>query len=370
MNERSYIINTSELVIRFGNILESKADVIVSSDDNFISMGGGVSGAILAKGGHEILKDAQKKVPAELGDAIVTTAGNLPQKYVFHCITLDFANGRRLTVPQNSDLQKFIVRHSVEKCLQLMVLLDVDSIAFPSIGAGLAKIPIEDVAASMVEIITTFLHMTNNRYRIELYLFDRFNQMSMMDYMMFFENVATNIKLLQLKNIPTNQQTIEKKVGNNDSRANNIGKMAVHKPTDEHIVFVSYSRKDMDLAKVFCKQMDTLGISYWIDVEGKYHGEDFRETIVDAIEQSKLVLFLSSENANKSLYVQNEVSYAISSKIKVLPVRLDDSQYAKCLRLDLTNKQWINYFNNPESGINDFVQTLQLLFKTPTMENQ
>ena len=138
--------------------------------------------------------------------------------------------------------------------------------------------------------------------------------------------------------------------------------MAVRFPKDDHKVFVSYSRKDMNQAEEFCKQMDNNGISYWIDIEGRYHCEDFKEIIVDAIESARLVLFLSSENSNASEYVQSEIKYAISAKIRILPVHLDDSPYAKCLRLDLTNKQWIDYSNNPNGAINDFVNTLQLLF--------
>jgi O-acetyl-ADP-ribose deacetylase (regulator of RNase III) len=362
MNERTYIINTSELVVRFGNILDSEADVIVSSDDNAISMGGGVSGAILSKGGQDIIKDAHKKIPAELGDAIVTTAGDLPQKYVFHCVTLDYANGER-HAPDKPELQQLIVRRSVEKCLQLMALLDMESIAFPSIGAGLAKFPIEDVAASMVEILTSFLYTTSNRYRIELYLFDRYNKMTMMDYMVFFENIATNIKLLQIKYSPTEQHCTKKEPQRIKTSVQVFkGRMAVLSPSVEHKVFVSYSRKDVNLARVFCKQMDKLGISYWIDIEGRYHGEDFKEIIVDAIESTQLVLFLSSKNSNESTYVQQEISYAISAKIKVLPIHLDDSPYAKCLRLDLNNKQWIDYTKNKKERIRDFVNTLQLQF--------
>ena len=362
MNERTYQINTSELIIKFGDILESNADIIVSSDDNYISMGGGVSGAILSKAGGEVLKDAHKKIPAELGDAIVTTAGDLPQKYVFHCITLDYASGRRRT-SSNIELQRLIVRRSVEKCLQLMALLDMESIAFPSIGAGLAKFPLEDVAISMAEIVTNFLFTTNKRYRIELYLFDRYNTISMMDYMVFFENVAMNIKLLEMKVSP-NRNDRTKLAAKASVPRNNVvkGKMAVISPKDEHKVFVSYSRKDNEYALAFCEQMDRLGISYWIDVEGKYHGEDFKETIVDAIESSQLMLFLSSTNSNESKYVQDEVKYAISANIKVLPIHLDDSPYAKCLRLDLTNKQWIDYSINQEGGMKDFVHTLQLCF--------
>ena len=240
----------------------------------------------------------------------------------------------------------------------------MESIAFPSIGAGLAKFPIEDVAASMVEIITHFLYTTNNRYKVELYLYDRYKKMTFMDYMVFFENVATNIKLLQLKLSPSVHQNTVIDIGVLDSLNQKVkGQMAVLSPTDEHKVFVSYSRKDMEKAREFCKQMDDNKISYWIDIEGRFHCEDFREIIVDAIESSKLVLFLSSENSNASIYVQNEISYAISAKIKVLPVHLDDSPYAKCLRLDLTNKQWIDYYSNPKERIIDFTNTLKLIFK-------
>lgn len=90
MDSRQYIFNKSRLTVKFGNILESLAEVIVSSDDCYVSMGGGVSRAILKEGGSCIKSDAQKMVPVPLGDVIVTTAGNLEhQKYVYHCITID-----------------------------------------------------------------------------------------------------------------------------------------------------------------------------------------------------------------------------------------------------------------------------------------
>jgi O-acetyl-ADP-ribose deacetylase (regulator of RNase III) len=87
--ERSYQYNNSILRIVFGNILDSSADVIVSSDDSLLTMGGGVSRAILTRGGTEILTDAAKKIPAQLGDVVVTTSGQLSQKFIFNCITID-----------------------------------------------------------------------------------------------------------------------------------------------------------------------------------------------------------------------------------------------------------------------------------------
>lgn len=90
MDSRQYLFNSSTLTVKFGNILDTKAEIIVSSDDCDITMGGGVSGAILRAGGDTIIKDAQKMCPASLGDVVVTTAGKMErQMYVYHCITID-----------------------------------------------------------------------------------------------------------------------------------------------------------------------------------------------------------------------------------------------------------------------------------------
>ena len=63
MDSRQYIFNKSTLTVKFGNILESQAEVIVSPDDSPVSMGGGVSSAILKAGGMSIMSDAQKMIP-------------------------------------------------------------------------------------------------------------------------------------------------------------------------------------------------------------------------------------------------------------------------------------------------------------------
>src|SRR5687767_10867044 len=85
---RTYQFGPSQLSIRFGNIVTAEAQVIVSSDDHYITMGSGVSAAILRAGGGAIPLDARKKVPAALGDVVVTTAGALKAQYVFHAITI------------------------------------------------------------------------------------------------------------------------------------------------------------------------------------------------------------------------------------------------------------------------------------------
>lgn len=101
MESRQYKFNKSTLTVKFGSILDSRAEVIVSSDDCYVTMGGGVSRAILEAGGESIIKDAQKMVPVSLGDVIATTAGTLEHcKYVFHCTTIEKKRGMQMLANQ------------------------------------------------------------------------------------------------------------------------------------------------------------------------------------------------------------------------------------------------------------------------------
>jgi len=86
--QRTYQVGESTLSLEFGDITGSKADVLVSSDDSYLTMGGGVSAAIRRAAGQGILLEVAKKIPAKLGDVVVTGAGSLPAKHVFHAITI------------------------------------------------------------------------------------------------------------------------------------------------------------------------------------------------------------------------------------------------------------------------------------------
>lgn len=365
--ERKYSINQSELLVRFGNILESKAEIMVSSDDNYLTMEGGVSQAILNEGGDEIKQDAKKKVPAQLGEVVVTTSGKMPQKYIFHCVTLKNNNGKRIRI-QEEEVRRFIIRHSVEKCLRMMTMLGVDTIAFPTIGAGSAHIPFETVALHMAEVITEFLTKTNKRYVVEIYLYDRYQKMEWGDYIVFFENVARSIDRAKENNSQKQEfETLDE--GVSIIQPDPFGDMAVPNPSIEHKVFVSYSRKDMDLARVFCEKLDQMKISYWIDVQGKYCGANYKSIMVDAIESSKLLLFLSSKNSNESVYVMKENGLAATAGIPILPILLDDSPYAKSIRFDLSDVDRIEYFENNQQALIKFDENIRFHITNPSDEH-
>ena len=93
--------------------------------------------------------------------------------------------------------------------------------------------------------------------------------------------------------------------------------------------------------------LDDCNIPYWIDKEGIFSGENYKEVIVDAIDVSKAVIFISSVNSNASINVVRELGYAVKQGKAIIPVMLDDAQYAKSIRLDISDIDQIEY-NNTE----------------------
>src|SRR5687768_10748765 len=128
MISRSYRVNQSTITLILGDITTSQADVLVSSDDYMLSMGGGVSLAIKEAAGSGYKAATRRMSPARLADIIVTAAGRLPAKYVFHAITIG---------PRTDEIApEAVVRHAVRKAMRLLPQLGCRSIAFPSIGSG------------------------------------------------------------------------------------------------------------------------------------------------------------------------------------------------------------------------------------------
>lgn len=188
VTERSYEVGQSRLTLRFGDLTKSAADVLVSSDDCNLSMGGGVSGAILRAGGQSILIEAAKRAPASLGDVLVTSAGALSAKHVFHAITIG---------TEKAD-SKEVVAKATQRCLDLLDALALRSIAFPAIGAGLAGFSYEDVAVQMADTIVRHVSKSRRPIDVTIYLYDRFRRMEAIDFLHFFEEFAARTRLVTL----------------------------------------------------------------------------------------------------------------------------------------------------------------------------
>lgn len=347
--QREYKFNNSLLKVIFGDIMDSKAEVIVSSDDTGISMAGGVSRVIREAGGDMIRDDAQKKLPAQVGDVVVSTAGTLEyQKYVFHCLTLDYEHKFEVfegKLTNSDEMNNYIIQHSIDKCFRLMQALDLHSIAFPCIGVGLARIPIKQLAVNLADVISSNLFRTQKPYEIELYPYGStgydHNRMmlSEMDYIDMFENFAIKAALYQYES----EREAKISVKNSDVHQKPLTIDVPKREEMHHEVFISYSRKDVEAVNTIRDILEQNGISYWIDKEGIFSGENYKEVIVDAIETAKAVIFVSSVNSNASINVIRELGYAVKQRRRIIPIMLDDTPYAKSVRLDISDIHQIEF---------------------------
>lgn len=144
-----YKINNTTFRVTYGNITQIVADALVSSDDNYLSMGGGVSMALLNAGGEEIRQEARKHIPLKIGDVAVTSAGRLPAKFIFHAVTIDYDY---MIFPSETT-----IRAATLKCMKLADTLGVRLIAFPALGTGVAKFPFQLAAEVMTRTIADYL---------------------------------------------------------------------------------------------------------------------------------------------------------------------------------------------------------------------
>lgn len=336
---KEYRINNSTIKIVFGNILDSQAEVIVSSDDCNITMGGGVSMAIRQKEGTDTIRlDVKKKIPADIGDVVVSTAGTLPQKNVFHVITIGYNGLNHVNLSEGiskDDVHKYIIGHSIDKCFQLLHTMDMTSIAFPQIGAGVAGIPFKKVAEVMAESIGRNLRKTNKAFNVEIYLYDRFGKMEQWDFLPMFEQFSA-------------QEAISKMLSEQASDRLFTDDAIIQRSSDvspdmDKDIFISYSSKDTEIVKAIYEWLERAGYKCWLDVDGMFSGVSYKKVIVNAIKRSKVLLFMSSENSNMSRNVVSEVSVAVEYGKKIIPIRLDMSSYSESIEYDIINHDYVVY---------------------------
>lgn len=183
-DERIYAFGSSTLSLRFADILESPAEVLVSSDDFMLSMGGGVSRALADAAGNAMVLDAAKSVPRRLGDVVVTTAGALDARYIFHVITI----GSWQDDLDDAGVED-VIRRATSRCLEIVDTLDLASITFPALGTGAAGFSMEAAASAMADVVARHLQESTRKLHVSLYFHSRLG-MSERQYIAFFEEFA------------------------------------------------------------------------------------------------------------------------------------------------------------------------------------
>ena len=172
-------INSSVIQIIKGDITKVVVDAIVNAA-NYNMMGrGGVDGAIHKAGGNTILEQCKKIVAKQsgckVGEAIITSAGNLQAKFVIHTVGPVW-NGGML----NETLK---LARCYKNSMMLAVANKCKTIAFPNISTGVYKFPKQKAATIALKTIYEFLLKNDKIKKVTFVCYDDESYNIMVDHL-------------------------------------------------------------------------------------------------------------------------------------------------------------------------------------------
>lgn len=151
-----------------GDITRIPVDAIVNAANSALAGGGGVDGAIHRAGGPSLMQELavirEREGGCPTGSAVVTGAGKLPAKYVFHAVGPVYRGGNR-GEPE-------LLAGCYRKCLQLAVEHGVRTISFCAISTGIYGYPAKEAAQIAVREVTAFLETDQSISEVVFVLFD------------------------------------------------------------------------------------------------------------------------------------------------------------------------------------------------------
>jgi hypothetical protein len=131
-----------------------------------------------------------------------------------------------------------------------------------------------------------------------------------------------------------------------------------------HYVFISHSSTDKRAADAACAVLEARGIKCWMAPRDIRPGSDWGESIITAIEQSRIMLLLLSKQANSSPQIRREVERAVNRSTTIIPVRLENVMPARSLEFFLSTSHWMDAFPPPfENHLESLARTIhQIVF--------
>ncbi len=115
-------------------------DAITNAANTELKHGGGVAAAIVRAGGPEVQRESDDKAPIGLGEAVATTAGRMPARYVIHAATMELGG------PTSAE----IIARATGSALRAADDLGCRSLALVAFGTGVGGFPVDEAARLMV----------------------------------------------------------------------------------------------------------------------------------------------------------------------------------------------------------------------------
>jgi O-acetyl-ADP-ribose deacetylase len=154
-----------------GDITKQKTDAIVNAANSSLMGGGGVDGAIHRAGGPAILEECKKIIAKQggcpTGEAVITTGGNLPAKFVIHTVGPVWNGGKK---GESEKLSNCYINS-----LQVAVENGLNTIAFPNISTGIYGYPKKQAAEIAFKMVSEFLRINPSIIKVYFVCFDEEN---------------------------------------------------------------------------------------------------------------------------------------------------------------------------------------------------
>jgi len=181
----SITVNKTKLSLTVGDITKQKTDAIVNAANSSLMGGGGVDGAIHRAGGPKILEECmkirEKQGGCDTGEAVITTGGNLPVKYVIHTVGPIWGGGNRR--------EPELLANCYKNSLKLAVENGIKTISFPSISTGAYGYPMGQAANVALKAVIDFLKKDDS---LEEVVFVLFNDMIYKSYESSLKSISND----------------------------------------------------------------------------------------------------------------------------------------------------------------------------------
>jgi len=138
-----------------------------------------------------------------------------------------------------------------------------------------------------------------------------------------------------------------------------------------HDVFVSHSVKDKVVADAVVARLEAKSVTCWVAPRDVVPGADWGESIINAIESSRIMILIFSKNANQSSQIKREVERAVNKEVYIIPFRIDDISPTRSLEYFISTSQWMDAFSPPlERHLDNLAKTVKAVLKTPPFPPQ
>jgi O-acetyl-ADP-ribose deacetylase (regulator of RNase III) len=141
---------TPRLRVRQGDITTFEGDAIVNAANYQLQLTVGVAGAILQAGGPDIQRACHDHGPIRVGEAAITTGGKLRVRHVIHAAVMG-----------DDPITADTVGRATESALRLAAEHGLARLAMPILGSGVGRIPVQDAAQAMIDVIRSSSYADN-----------------------------------------------------------------------------------------------------------------------------------------------------------------------------------------------------------------